>query len=83
MDEKRNGTIGQRIAYAAAKGARDLVVGGAVGAAAAYLVRETTGTDPATIPTFVAVMGVWRIVRPYVVDAFDAAVARIIGGGAN
>lgn len=71
-----------RIRYAVLKGLRDFLVAGLGTAAITYAFREATGGDPAELPTFVAVLAVWRVVRDYllaaatkVLDAADRALA--------
>ncbi|KKM59893.1 hypothetical protein LCGC14_1547430, partial [marine sediment metagenome] len=36
-----------------------------------YGFREFVGSDPAELPTFVAALAVWRVLREYIADAVD------------
>ncbi len=58
-----------KLKYAAFKAVRDFLIAGLGTAAITYGFREFAGGDPAELPTFVAALAVWRMVRGYVLKA--------------
>ena len=63
--------------YVVLKGARDLLVAGTGAVVITFVFREATGDDPSALPTFVAALAVWRVIRGRMIAALDALIATL------